>query len=354
MFAINDRITARQLYYQIVMSMVGVFLVFLPGYHYIYGWVGAGCCLGAFLVWIFYSFFLVRISSSHGHLEKVLGTWGKKAYGTWMILFFIVTGAFLTSLIYEVIGTHFVTGASPYVIHAVILLACVMAGIPQIQRRGRMAEVCFPILVGLVVLLLAVSCWQQIKQSNTFALYLRQEIQIDANRFIGGVYVLFAVSAGLWGLPFLLNNVKDKRWKSILSAYGTLLLLLLAVLLLLQGSYGTRQVQERKWPVVSLMGGVRIPGGFVFRIDPLWIGILLLLLLFSVGSTLFYGNYIAGVIEVNLKWYWIPVIVYIVSLVQTNMGSIRDYYDQLLLYIFCPVMVLFHLIIGWRGRKHRV
>lgn len=354
MFAINDRITARQLYYQIVMSMAGVLLVFLPGYESIYGFVGVGCCLGVFLIWILYSFFLVRISSYYGHLDKILGRFGKKLYGIWMIGFFAVTGAFLTSLIYEVIGTYFVTGAAAPLIHGVILLTCTMAGLPQIQRRGRMAEVCFPILGGALILLLTLSFGQQIFQSETFAQYLRQEVVVDAKIFASGIYVLFAVSSGLFGLPFLLNHVKGYRWRSIIGAFGTLLLVLIAVLILLQGSYGIRQVMERKWPIVSLMGGIRIPGGFVFRIDHIWIGILLMLLLFSVGSTLFYANYIAGTVQMNLKWYWTPAMVYIISLIPTGFGKIGVYYDELLLYIFCPVSVLFHIIIGLRGLKYRV
>lgn len=354
MFAINDRITVRQLYYQIVMSMAGVFLVFLPGYQSIHGLAGVASCFGVFCIWIFYGFFLIRISSYYGHLEKILSKFGKKVYGIWMILFFIITGAFLTSLIYEIIEIHLVTDAAPSLIHGVIVLACAMAGLPQIQRRGRMAEVCFPILGTVLVLLLVVSFGQQIFQNESFGEYLRQDIQLDGKTVVSGIYVLFAVSSGLWGLPFLLNHVKGNRWRCVTGAFGTLLLLLIAVLILLQGSYGTRQVIERKWPIVSLMGGIRIPGGFVFRIDPIWIGILLMLLLFSVGSTLFYANYIAGTMQIRLKWYWTPALVYLISLIPTGYGTIGEYYDELLLYIFCPVTVLFHIIIGLRGMKYRV
>lgn len=353
MFAINDRITARQLYYQIVMSMVGVLLVFLPGYGSIHGLSGVVCCLGTFLVWLFYAFFLVRISSHYGHLEKLLGTVGKKVYGIWTMFFFLMAGAFLTSLIYDVISTYFVTNVAASLIHGVILLACTMSGLPEIQRRGRMGEVCFPILGVLFVLLFVVSFGQQMVQSDTFVPYLLQNMKVDVKSVASGSYILFAVSSGLFGLPFLLHHVKGKQWKSIVGAVGTLLLVLSVVLVLLQGSYGTRQVLERKWPIVSLMGGVHVPGGFVFRIDPIWIGILLMLLLFSVGSTLFYGNYVAKAMQMNWKWYWTPAVVYIISLLPTGWGNIGDYYEELLLYVLCPVTVLFHIIIGVRGMKFR-
>ena len=353
MFAIYDRITAKQLYYQIVMSMVGIFLVFLPGYQSLYGWQGVVCCLGGFVVWFLYGFFLVRISSHYGHLEKVLGRFGKTVYSVWMILFFLFSGAFLTSLIYGVKGTYFEPDAEPPLIHGTILLACTMAGLPQIQRRGRMAEVSFPILAGALILLLALSFGQQAVQEDTFFTYLRQNQPLEAIGIWSGIYILFAVSTGLWGLPFLLHQVKGNRLKSMAGAYGTLLAVLAFVLLLLQGSYGTRQVLMREWPIVSLMGGIRIPGGFVFRIDPVWIGILLLLLLFSVGSTLFYTNYIAKTMQVHWKWFWTPAVVYILSLIPTPWGTVKDYFDELLLFVFCPVIVLFHVIIGVRGMKYR-
>lgn len=353
MFAMNDRITAKQMYYQIVLSMAGVLLVFLPGYGPLHGWTGAACCLGVFFLWVFYSFFLVRISSHYSHLEKVLGKYAGRFYGIWMIAFFVFTGAFLAALIYDVTGTYFVTDAAPPLIQGVLLLACTMAGVPQIQRRGRMAEVLFPILGVLVLGLLVLSLGQQIFQNETFMNYLQQEQSWDAGSIGIGIYVLFAVSAGLWGLPFVCHRVKGNIWKSMAGAYGTVLLLLAGVLLLLQGSYGTAQVLDRTWPIVSLMGGIRIPGGFVFRIDPIWIGALLLLLLFSVGSTLFYGNYIAASLQIHWKWYWTPAVVYLLSLLPTKWGGIREYYDELLFFVFCPVMVLFHIIIGIRGMKFR-
>lgn len=363
MFAINDRITARQMFYQMVMSMLGIFLVVLPGYEGIHGYSGVACCFGGFLVCAVYSFFLVRISVYHSHLEQLLGRWGSRLYALFMIAFFDFGGAYLTSFTYELVSTYLVTNAFAPLFHGIILLACATAGIPQIQRRGRMAEVSFPILGVLIVGLLLVSCGQQIWQEDTFWSYLRQDTTIKLPDILSGIYILFAAAAGTLGLPFVLSDVKGNRYRFMAGALGILFLILAAVLLLLQGSYGTYQVNLRRWPIVSLMGGIRIPGGFVFRLDPIWIGLLLLLLFFSIGSTLFYANVILKGMHLpalsggtfgqssprSKMWLITPAAVYLLSLVPTGYGRITEYFDTLLLYVFCPVLVLFHIVIGIKG-----
>ena len=348
MFAGNDRITSRQLYFQIVMSMTGILVVILPGFGGIYGWQGILCCEGALVIWFGYAFFLVRISSHYSHLNFFLSDAGKKLYGIWTILVYILMGAYMTSVTAQLVNAYLIPGVSISLVKGILLVGCSMAGIPRIQCRGRMAEAIFPVLGGIFVLLLLVSLGQQLIQMDTFGEYLLQPIIWDEREIVNGIYTLFAVSTGLWGLPFLLHQVKGRRYFSIVSAFGTVLLILAAVLLILQGSYGREQVLARSWPVVSLMGGIRIPGGFVFRMDPIWICVLMLMLMFSIGSALFYGNAIAKAVGFHWHSWWLPVAVYGVSLLPTGLGMIEEYYNELLRYILCPVTVLLHIVVGLR------
>lgn len=388
MFAMNDRITAKQMFYQMIMSMLGIFLVVLPGYGELHGYSGAVCCLGGFVLCAFYSFFLVRTSVYYGHLEQILGRFGKMIYSFVMILFFLFAGAYLVSFAYQIVSTYLAADAFAPLFHGIILLACMMAGVPEIQRRGRMAEVSFPILGILIAGLLLLSAGQQIWQEDTFWSYLSQDTSIEVPRVFLGSYALFAAAGGIWGLPFILSNIKGNRYRNMAGALASLFGIMAAVLFLLQGSYGTRQVMLRRWPIVSLMGGIRIPGGFIFRLDPIWIGLLLLLLFYSIGSTLFYANIIlrgilpsadekdaqeklCGTLEchglpeytngciykktasVSWNWYLAPAAVYLISLMPTGNGWIIDYFDKLLLYVFCPVIVLFQAAVGIRGVIYR-
>lgn len=369
MFADNDVISARQLLCQLTLGMLGVFLLVLPGFGEIQGIRGVLCCVGGFLLVAAYCFFLVRLAPAYRHPEKVLGIWGAPVMGIWFLSYFIVTGAFLVGLVSDVTDRYFVTGSSPYVIHGVILLACAMAGIPQVQRRGRMAEASFGVLVGILLLLLVLCAFQQdwtylgqeLAQQPTPEAKQEMIPQVTQNRnlaadgnFTGilmGIYEYFAAFAGIGALPFLLNKVKNHRCKSMIGAAGILTAFLGMALLLLQGSYGAAQVKDRSWPLITLIAGIRIPGTFLARFDPLWIAVFLLLLLFAVGSTLFYCNYIAKKTNIPAKWYWILFIVYVISLMDLGGYTVKEYYEILLLYIYAPSILILNLAVGWRHRR---
>lgn len=379
MFADNDIISSRQLLRQLTLGMLGVFLLALPGFGQIEGIKGTVCCaIGGVLVAI-YCFFLVRIAPVYRNPEKTLGKWGARVVGGWFLSFFVITGAFLINIVSDVISVYLVTDSSPFLIHGMIVLACAMAGIPQIQRRGRMADASFGVLVGILVVLLFLCMLQQdwkymeqeFLQGNS-----AQPISVDGQnaadaaasagtnlsvglgnifhprKLLFGTYEIFAAFTGIGALPFLLNNVKDHKCKSMIGAVAILTGFLAAVLLLLQGAYGTAQVQDRPWPLISLIAGIRIPGTFLARFDPLWIALFLLLMLFSIGSTLFYSNYIAKRTGIFVRWYWILLAVYLISLVDFEGYTVKKYYETILLYVYAPSILLLHLLIGWRNRKH--
>lgn len=375
MFADNDVISARQLLCQLTLGMLGVFLLVLPGSGELYGIKGVLCCFLGFLLVAVYCFFLVRMAPAYRHPEKSFGIWGARLLGLWFISYFIFTGAFIVSVVSDVIDVYLVTGSSPFLTHAVILLACAMAGIPQVQRRGRMAEACFGVLIGILLLLMILCIGQQDWK------YLEQELvgvqeaaistasgagrMITANtesysvwksifqpgKIALGTYEFLAVFTGIGALPFLLNKVKDHRCKSMIGGVAIITGFLIMALLLLQGSYGTDQVQERPWPLIALIAGIRIPGTFLARFDPLWISIFLMLMLFSVGTTLFYSNYIAKCTDIPIKWYWILLAVYLVSLVDFGGYTIKEYYEILLLYIYAPTILVLNLVLGWWNRR---
>lgn len=372
MFADNDVISSRQLFMQLTLGMLGVFLMVLPGFGEIIGVRGALYCVGGFLLTALYCFFLVRLAPALRHPEKTLGVWGARLMGLWFLLYFVATGAFLINIISDVAAQYLITGASPYWLHAVILLACAMASAAQAQRRGRMAEACFGVLVGILLVLLILCMarqnWTYLEQEFSGGDF-RDSVLVSGGNTISntsgakgwdlsaaarGIYQYFAAFTGIGALPFLLNQVKDHRCRSMIRAAAILTAFLVLVLLLLQGSYGTAQVRVRSWPLITLISGIRIPGSFTARLDPLWIAIFLMLMLFSVGSTLFYCNFIAQKTNLPARWYWILLAVYVVSLVDFDGYNIKEMYAPLLLYVFAPSILLMNLGAGlWYHRRKK-
>lgn len=348
MFADNDRISGRQMYCQIVLALVGAILLFVPGLDVLQGWQGIFSCGGGFLLAALYAFYLVRLAPVYKNPVRWIGTAGSRTAGIFFAAFFVTTGGFLLRLVSDMIGTYLLTGASVYVINGVLVIACLSAGIPVVQRRGRMADVCFWILMGILGVLLVLAVAQQ------DWIYLDASIQVPASGLLKGSYTIFAAFSGISALPFLLSQVKGKRCKSIIGACLTLAVILAVVLLLLQGSYGSRQVQSRPWPIIALMAGIQIPGQLLFRFDPLWIALLLFLMLFAIGSTLFYSNLILERTEIRLPWYWVALAVYLISVVGWKDIYIDEIYHRLLLYVYTPGLVVVNLIVGWFGRRKKI
>lgn len=348
MFADNNQISWRQLFCQMVLGILGAMILFLPGGGSIQGIPGCVSCVIAFLILAVYSIWLVRIAPAYGHLEKSVGKIGMKIAGALFLSYFILTGAFLVDLIWEIISGYMIANTPRMLVHAAVILACAMAGIPQIQRRGRMAEFSFPFFIGALVLMIVMAFSQN---RGNFGEYLMQETYMDVDALVMGAYMILASFTCIGAVPFLLGDVKSRRYGSLFAAISVILLFLIAILLLIQGSYGTEQIQERQWPVLSIMASIRIPGGFVSRMDPIWISLMMLFLLFSVGSTFFYSNYIVKKTVLGIPWYVIYGLVYVLSLMGFDEVGIGDIYMDAVRFFFAPAIFLWNLFLGIKCRR---
>jgi len=177
---------------------------------------------------------------------------------------------------------------------------------------------------------------------------------MDVDTILRDMYKILAVSTCVGTTPFILGNVRGRRYVGLVSAVGTIFLFLIGTIILLQGSYGIYQVADREWPVLSVMASIRVPGGFVSRMDPVWLSLILLLLLFSVGSTFFYSNYIVKKTELKIPWYVIYGLVYVLSLMRFGQDGIRRWYLPAVSLFFAPAIFLWNMFLGIRMRvkKH--
>ena len=350
MFASNEQISWKQMYCQMVLGLLGALLLFLPGEGEIYGLPGTFAVTVAVLVLVVYCFLLVRIAPVYGHLARYVGISGMRVAGGVFLVYFILTGAFLISVIWEAVSIYINISAPQWVIHVAVILTCGMAGIPQIQRRGRLAELVFPFFILVLTAMIVMAF---IQNRGEFTAYLMQRTYVDVDTIFIDVYKILAVCACVGATPFILSNVRDRRYVGLVSAVGTLFLFLVGTVVLLQGSYGIKQVMTRNWPVLSIMSSIRIPGGFVFRMDPIWIALMLLLLLFSVGSSFFYGNYIVKKTDLKIPWYVVYGLIYVASLTKIGEWSIRELYLPMVCFCFAPAIFLWNLFLGIRMRANR-
>ena len=154
MFSDNQRISRRQLKRQMILSLVGILLLFQAGEMAAGGGNSlAGMLIGLALL-ILYLFFLVRASAAYSNLERYFGCIGKWLITLVYLSFLVLSGSFLLEKVSFVTERYLLSGVPLPVISAVFILAACLGMGNEVQRRGRLAELAFPWVLVLLVLLL--------------------------------------------------------------------------------------------------------------------------------------------------------------------------------------------------------
>ncbi len=290
MFADNDRISQRQLLRQMLLALLGAWLLFLAGGVCQAGQNGlAGMTLGFLLlaVWIL---LLIRSARAYETMERCIGKAGRFLVTAVYLSFLVLTGSFLLQKISSLCGEYLVSGISPEFLGLLLLLAA-GAGIGRdIQQRARLAEIFYPFVMSGFVLMLILAAFHMRPESFADgAAFSLPEIAREGWRTLGAGAVLAV-------LPFLLGQVEQEKSlkKPLLEGLGKLWLFLAAAVVILIGTFGMEGVRRMEVPVVQLMAGTRLPGEFLERFDIVWLALLLCSILFALGSLLFYGTHLAG------------------------------------------------------------
>ena len=102
-----------------------------------------------------------------------------------------------------------------------------------------------------------------------------------------------------------------------------------------------------------MLAGADLPGNVLARFDILWMGFLLYSLLFAIGSLLYYGNHIIGKSHPGTGRFWLPALVFLISLLEEEGKGILDYFGWCLAYIFVPGILICQFYMFIRGKGHR-
>jgi hypothetical protein len=123
--------------------------------------------------------------------------------------------------------------------------------------------------------------------------------------------------------------------------------------LLLPAVLGYDRVAAESYPVLPLLAGADLPGNVLARFDILWMGFLLYSLLFAIGSLLYYGNQIIGKSHPGRGRFWLPALVFLISLLEEEGKGILDYFGWCLAHIFVPGILICQFYMFIRGKGHR-
>jgi len=136
----KHRISHRQLYHQIILSFLAPLLICIPGNDGEQGLSGAVGIMAAVLILLLYVFFLMRTSYCYADPVKIMGKLKGSLLGIFFLIYLIMTGVYILSLIEQIVPVWAVSGiaAGWLIFWAVESVHMVRSGM---QRRGRMAGV---------------------------------------------------------------------------------------------------------------------------------------------------------------------------------------------------------------------
>lgn len=343
-FAENNRISHRQLYRQIVMVFLAPFLLCLFGKGKINGVSGLAGTVAALVVLGFYVIFLIRLGPGYTALNKTAGGVLGRLAAAFFLAYVLLTAAFLQQILREIIPVSVVTGISGEWFSVLTLLVCSVGVHKGMQRRGRIAEVSGGLVLTAVILMLLLSVgqgkWEYLQE-------MFQGSSLTVAGFLRNGYGILCVFSGLSLLPFALENVEKQgsAGKTVIFAVGTVGVLLLALELVLPSVFGQARLTQEAYPVLPLLAGADLPGNVLARFDVLWMGFLLYSMFFSIGSLFYYGSQIIRKNFIGSGRFWMPVVVYLLSVMEFQNGGIGDYYGDYVGYFFVPGMLLLQILL---------
>lgn len=341
MFADNQKISWLQMERQFALAYLGPIVLWLPGI--IKGRNGViSTVLGALIlcIWIF---FLLRQVHVYRFPEKYWGRLMGRVIGFGYEAYLILTGSWLVGKISGLLSEYVIQGVPVWILSGIFVLAA-LGGSQEIQARGRFAQAVWPLAAGFLGLLLILSAFQGepellIQESGRSVWNSGDGMEIIRGT---GWYLAAFLGAGL--LPFLLVQTESGKNHagSLFFTVGRMALWTAGILLILQSVFGSRGAEDLPYPIMDLMAGVNLPGGFLRRVDLLFLTVVLFCLLFTLGSIFFYSKYILERVQLPSGRAPAAVLSFLLGNVSFGSWSLAEEYPFLLLWIFLP----FFLVLG--------
>lgn len=296
MFSNNDKISSRQIKRLLIFDLFGAASLLLPAqlaksgngagiYSILAGTALAGCYLWMLLA--------CCGQASSDYLGYLMNGWGSALsrffYGCYAVISLLAC-AWVSKLLTELMCDSLLSSRDFAAALFVILLLAFYGGIAGLEARARVYEIMFWVLVIPLIIMLLL-CIRQVQAFQWFPM------SVSGSRnggmwFFSGMLQCFASFLPLTFLLFLIPHVTDKKRTGraaycAVAAGGAAVLIMYLILL---GIFGSNALAAEKYPAVTLMGMVKIPGDFVKRLDAVMVGVWFFTLYALIGSSLYYGT----------------------------------------------------------------
>lgn len=353
MFADNDRISRIQVKCQFALTFLGpAILSICTGIKIQNTLIGIAIGTVFLMIWMF---FLLRFSHGFCHMEKSCGKVLSVCIKLLLLFYLVETGGFLAEKTGHLIATYVIPGIRPE-LAAFLFILFSLAGCQTIQARGRFAQCIWPVIGWSISFLLIVAVvFGTIGMEDIFRLPHITWNRKDFQEIIQQALWMLSVFSGIILLPFLGEQVEQKgeTGKNLLWTMSKAGLYLGGIHLLLFFLLGTSVEERESYPMLLAMAGIRLPGGFLRRMDLIFLTILLFSNLFAMGSILFYGKVIGESMKLKKCRLFLGVFCLIAGKIVLSGTEIQDYYPKILQTVFLPLLLGITVCFSFLRRNNR-
>lgn len=269
MFADNWKISLRQISRLMILDLFGLSSLILPGR--LAGMTGADgmICLilglggGLVLLALIQGNLKHMKESYYGYMQENVGQLLADIFMVFYLMYFVTLAGYVVYQLNRMILAWLLPQGSYWMLEILLLLLAAYGTMRGIEGRARVYEILFwflgiPLIIMLVVAAIFVNTdyW-------TPLLYSEGELYIENGIMVWGF--LLPIAGLLFLKPFCRKPEKIAGCGK--KAIITTTVINIVIYLMLTGTFGQNTVQILKWPVITLMSMVNLPGGFLPRQD---------------------------------------------------------------------------------------
>lgn len=351
MFADNFKISLRQIKRLLVLDIFGMSSLALPGiFSALTGADGMFCLLlgmagGMMLLW------LIGVNMKQfagGYYDYMKDVTGQIAADIFMVFYFVYFVSLSGYVLYELttltLGWLLPEG-SPVWIFILFLLLAVYGSIRGIEGRARVYEIIFWFLGIPLLLMLALA----VPKVNTS--YWTPIAASDSTKLLEGsvsvLIFLLPVSALLFLKPFC--KTEERLASCGRGALFAVTGLNIVIYLILLGVFGQNAMGVLKYPVLTLMGMINLPGGFFTRQDVLMTAVWFFALFALLNTGIFQGSLVLKELchesKKNYSIYFVAVLAFFMGKGMYEHQFLGEIYDIYQTCIALPGMFLILLVL---------
>ena len=244
----------------------------------------------------------------------------------------------------------------PETLLSLIFVLAALGGSHHVQARGRLAQISWAVaawLGGILLLLAAVQ-----NSPSLEMVWGDQHLEttgFDWKRSVKSIGKYVAYGSGIGLMTWLTVQVRDskekRRKEGLAPAIGQLSLWFLTGAVLLTVNFGTDATTMNTCPILEVMAGVELPGGFLRRVDLIFLSILLFSLAFLLGSIFFYSSYVADRIHISIGRLPSAILCFLLGTTVQEQWNWSRQYPKMLSRVYLPVCLMMTVCAAWARRK---